>query len=120
MSFCVALEKLDLFLNLGSFTNSVSQVVELCSSYLTGTNNLYLNNVRRVDREGLLNATTIRYASYGEGLGDAAAVLSNYSALEELNSLTCAFLDSVVDTNSITNVYDRDLGLKLLVCKSLK
>ena len=84
---------LDLFLNLRSLTNSVSQVVELCSSNLTGTNDVDLYYVRRVDREGLFNAATVGYASYGEGLGNAAAVLSDNGALEHLNSLSFTLAD---------------------------
>ena len=111
---------LDLFLNLGCLTNSVTQVVELCSANLTLTDNVYLLNVRRVDGEGLLHAASVGNASYGEGLGDSAAVLCNNGTLEHLNSLAVTLFDSVVYTNGVTNVDDRQFGLKLLVCKSLK
>ena len=46
-------------------------------------------------REGLLDADAVGNASDGEGLGDAAAVLGDDSALEELNSLAGTLFDLV-------------------------
>ena len=110
---------LDLFLNLGCLTNSVTQIVELSTSYLTLTDNVYLFYVGRVNREGLLYATAVRNTSYRERLGDSAAMLSNDSSFEHLDSLASTLLDLVVNTDRVTNVDNRNLGLQLLVCKSL-
>ena len=112
--------RLDLFLNLGCLTDSVTQIVELCSSYATLTDNFHLHHVRRMDREGLLHTASVRNASYGKGLGDSAAVLGDNGTLEHLDSLAGSLFDSVVDTDGITNIDRGDLGLQLLIRKSLK
>ena len=112
--------RLDLFLNLRCLTNSVAEIVELCSSDLTGTDNVNLLNVGRVDGECLFNSTAVRYASYGKGLGDSAAMLSDNGSLEHLDSLTGSLFDLVVYANGITNIDLGKFGLELLVCKSLK
>ena len=111
---------LDLFLNLGRLTNSVTQIVELCTSDLTLTDNVNLLYVGGVDREGLFYATAVRNTSYRERLGDSAAMLSDNGSFEHLDSLASTLLDLVVNTNRVTNVDDRYFGLQLLVCKSLK
>ena len=112
-------KKSDLLLNLGSLTDSVTQIVELRTSYLTDADDVYLLNVGRVEREGLLNAYAVRNSSDREGLGDSAAVLCNNGSLEHLDSFSRTLLDLVVNTDGVT---DADYGyflLQLLVCKSL-
>jgi len=120
MLVAVFFRRLDLFLNLGCLTNSVTQIVELCSSDLTRTDNVNLFYVRRMDGEGLFYTAAVRNTSNSECLGDPAAVLSYNGTLEHLNSLASSLLDLVVNTNGITNVDHRNLCLELLVCKSLK
>ncbi len=110
---------LDLLFDLGCLTNSATEIVELCASNLTVTDGLNLNHVGGVDRESLFHATTVRNTSYGECLGDAAAVLCNDGAFEKLNSFAVAFLDSVVNTNCVTDVDGRNCLLELLICKNL-
>ena len=109
---------LDLLFNLGSLAHSVTQIVELCTSDHTGTNDVDLNDVGRMDGEGLLNTNRVRNASYSEGLGDSAAVLSDDNALEKLDSLTCSLFNAVVNTNGITNINNGKFRLKMLLGNS--
>ena len=111
--------RLNLFLNLGSLTNSAAQVVQLCTSNLTVTYSLNLNYVGRVDGESLFNAAAVRNSSYSESSGDACTVLSDNSTLEKLDSLSGTLFDLVVNTYGVTNVDRRNFCLQLLVCKSL-
>ena len=116
---CSAQVRSDLFLNLGSLTHAVTQVVELRAANLTDAGDFNLCYVGRVNGEGLLHAYTVGNTSYGKGLGDTAAVLSDHSTLEKLNSFFGALHDLVVDTDGVTDADNRHLCLQLLVCKSL-
>ena len=111
---------LDELLDLSALTNSATNVVELRTSDLTVSNNVDLSNVRRMYGEDLLNAYAVSNLSYGEGLGNSAALLSNYGSLEELNSLVVTVLDSAVYLNGITDLDEVGVTLHLLICKSLK
>ena len=113
------LRRLNLFFNLRCLADSVAEVVKLCSSNLTNTNDINLSYVRGMEGECLFNTTTIGNTSYSKCLGDSAAVLSNNGTLEHLNSLFVSFLDLVVNTYSITDSDHRNLCLNLLTCKSL-
>ena len=77
-------------------------------------------NVGGMDGEGLLYTNTVGNTSYGKGLGNSAAVLSDNGTLEHLDSFAVAFFDFVVNTDCVSDVDDRGLCLKLLICKSLK
>lgn len=109
----------DKFLNLGFLTDSVAEIVELGASNLTASDHVNLNDVRRVNGEGLLNTATVSYAANRECFGDTAAVTCDNSALKHLDSLSCAFLDLVVDSYRITDVKLGYGFLKLLTCKSV-
>ena len=109
----------DLLLNLGSLTNSVTQIVELCASYFTNADHVYLFNVRGVDREGLLYANAVRNTSYSEGFGNSAAMLCNNGAFEHLDSLSVTLFDTVVHANGVTDADYGQFRFHLLVCKSL-
>ena len=109
----------DIFLNLRCLTYTVTQIVQLGTSYLTGADGVNLGNVGGVDGESLLNAYAVGNTSYGEGLGDTAAVLSDNGAFEHLDSFLVTLFDLVVHANGVTNVDRGNLILQLLVCKSL-
>ena len=72
-----------------------------------------------VDGEHLLNTNAVGNAADGEGLGDAAVLLSNDGTLEDLDTLTVAFLNLQVDTHSVADLNDRGLSLLVLLNKSL-
>ena len=109
----------EVFLNLGSLTNSATEVVELSAANLTLTDNVNSHNVGRMNGESLLNATAVSDSSYGEGCGDAALVLSDNGTLVHLNSFSCTLNDLVVNANGVTNVELGYVFLELLICKSL-
>ena len=111
--------KSDHFLNLGSLADTAAEVVELSASNLTLADNVNINYVGGVEREGLLNAATIGNTSNGKGLRDSAAMLCNNGTLEHLNSFACAFLNLVVNTNGVTNIETGNGFLLLLSSKSL-
>ena len=92
----VLLRRSDLFFNLGSLTDSLANVVQLCTSDFTDANDVYLLNVRRVDGESLLNTTTVRNTSYSKGFGNTAAVLSDNGSFEKLDSFAVTLFDTVV------------------------
>lgn len=111
-------KQLDLFLNLGSLADSVTYVVELCSSYFTLTGYDDFINTGRMERESLLNAYAVCDSSYGERFGDSAVSLGNNRALEKLDSLTGTLFDLVVNDNSIAHLKLRHFSLQLLAYKS--
>ena len=61
--------------------------------------------------EHLLHANAVRDTTDGDGLLDAAMLLGNDGALEDLDMLAGAFLDLHVDTHSVT---DLDVGYLVL------
>ena len=101
----------DLFLDLGSLTNSVSEVVELSSADLTVSYDLYLVNDRRVERENSLDTAAVSNTSYGESLADTAVLLGDNCSLEDLDTALVAFLDLNVNLNGITYVELRNIFL---------
>ena len=107
-------------LNLSSLTNSVAEVVELGTSYLTVTNDLYLSYMGRVEGECLLNAATVSNSTNSKCFRDAAAVTSDYCAFEDLDSFSCTLTDKIVDLDCIAHVELRSVCSQLLACKSLK
>ena len=109
----------NLFLNLCTLTNALTDVVELSAANLTGSDEFNLDNVGRMERERLFNAATICNTSYGEGLRDTTAVLCNNGTLEDLDSLPCALFDTVVNLNGATDLDYRGILLNLLIYKSL-
>ena len=72
-----------------------------------------------MNRETLLHAHAVGQATDGDGFLDAAVLLSNDGALEDLDTLTGAFLDLDMYLDGIANI---DLGLfslQLLLVESL-
>lgn len=112
-------KKLLLLLNLSCLTNSTSEVVELSAANLTYAIYFNLLNIRRMDRESLLNAYAVGNSSNREGLGDSAAVLSDNGTVEHLCSGLLSLSDADVNLYAITDVELRNLSLKLLIYKSL-
>ena len=101
----------ELFLNLSSLTNSVSEVIKLSSANLTVSYDLNLVNDRRVKREYSFDTTSVCNTSYSKGLADSAVLLGNYSTLEDLDTALIAFLDLNVNLNGITYVELRNIFL---------
>ena len=115
----IAAKDLRLFLNLRRLTHSATQIVKLSAANLRLAEYYYLIYVGRMKGESLFNTYTGRNASYGKGFGDSAAVLSDNSSLEELNSLFLTLGDTNVNLYTVTNAKLRNLSFKLLIYKSL-
>ena len=77
------------------------------------SNDLNLVNNGRMYRENSLNAAAVSYTSNGKGLLDAAVSLSDNGALENLDSVLLAFLDSYV------YLYSSKAGTSLFMLDSL-
>ena len=99
-------DKSELFLDLRILADLVAEVIELSASNFTASDNFDLFDVRGMYGEGLFDADTIGNTSYGKGLGNSAAVLRDYSALKELNSLARTLFDLVINLDGITDVYN--------------
>ena len=110
----------DQFLHLGALADSVSQVVQLRAADFTAAEDVNLDNVGGVQREGLFHADAVSHAADGEGFGDAAAVLADDGPLVHLDSFAGAFLDQVVNADGIAHVEDRHGLLQLLTLKSVE
>ena len=110
--------ELNLLLNLSRLSNSVAKIVELSATNLRLAEYYDLVNVGGMQGEGLLNAYAVGNSSYGEGLRDSAAVLSDNGTLEELNSLLLSLGDTNVNLYAVTDAKLRNLSFKLLTCKS--
>lgn len=109
----------DDLLDLGALSYSVAEVVQLGASYLADSCHNDLFDVRGVKREGLLDADTVGNTSYGECLGDSAAVLCDNGSLEDLGTGTLALDDAAVDLDVVAYVENGNVLLELLTCKSL-
>ena len=88
----------DLFLNLSGLTDSVTQIVKLCSADFTVSHYVYAFNVGAVHREYSFNA---------DALGNASDSLGNDGSFEHLDSLSFPFTDIHVNPHGIT---DFELG----------
>ena len=111
--------ELNLLLNLSRLSNSVTKIVEFSATNLSLAEYYDLVNVGGMKGEGLLNAYAVGNSSYGEGLRDSAAVLSDNGTLEELNSLLLTLDDTNVNLYAVADAELVNIGLKLLVYKSL-
>ena len=107
------------FLNLGSLTNALAQVVQLGAANLTVTDDLDLLDGRSVDGEHLLDADAVGQTTNGEGLLDTAVLLGDNGTLEDLDTLTVTFLNLQVDLDGVTDGDGRNVSLLLLLNKSL-
>ena len=110
----------NLFLDLCSLTNSVTQVVQLCSANLTLTDNLYTVNDRRVQREYTLDTAAMCNTANSKGFADTAVLLCDYGAFEYLDTALVAFLDSYVYLYSITYCKCRYFLLQACVADCLQ
>lgn len=110
---------LDKFLNLGALTNSVAEIVKLCTANFTASDNFNLLYVGRMKGESLFYAATVSYAANLECFGDAAAVTCDNGTFKHLCTNSLSFFDSVVNSYSVSDVEFGDLFFKLLINKSV-
>ena len=98
----------DLFADLRTLAHATAQIVQLRTANETVANGLDLLDGGGMNGEDLLNANTVRNAADGDRLFDAAMLLGDHDALEDLDTLTSAFLDLNMDADGLA---DLDLGL---------
>ena len=110
----------DLFLDFGSLADSAAQIVELCASDFTDTDDLDLFHVRGMDREGLFRADAVGNTPYGEGFGNAAVLLRDNGTFEDLGPDSGSFNYSLLYLYGSADVELRNLLFQLLFCKSFK
>jgi len=72
-----------------------------------------------VEGEHLLHTDAVGDTTDGEGLLDAAVLLGDDGALEDLDTLAVAFLDLQVDPDGVTHGDHGGLGLQVLLSKRL-
>ena len=98
--------------------HAVTQVVQLCSANLTLADSGNRDDGGRVHREDLLTADTVGDTADGDGLVDAAMLLSNDGAFESLVTLTAAFLNTNENTDGIAHVHLGQFFLHVLLAEN--
>ena len=94
---------LNSFFDLGSFTHTAAQIIQLCSANFTVADNFHLINDGRMHREYLFHTDAIRNAADGEGFFNTAMLLCNDSAFKNLNSFAATFFYLNVNLDLITD-----------------
>ena len=79
-------QKLQLGLDLCSLANTATQVVQLCTTHLALADGFHLNHVGGMHGEYLFHAHAIGDTADGEGFVDAAVLLGDDSAFEDLDT----------------------------------
>ena len=69
--------------------------------------------------ENLLAADTVGNTANGDGLADTAVLTGDDGAFEHLDTLTGAFLDAHMNTNSVADLSFGQLFLHVLAVQSL-
>ncbi len=91
-------------LDLGSLASTATQVEQLCAADLALADNRDLLNEGAVDGEDTLDTNAVGNAANGEGLSNTTVLLCDDSALESLDTLTIAVLDTNINADGIANV----------------
>ena len=99
---------LELLLDLGALADAAAQIVQLGTTDLTVADDLNVVDGGRMNGEHLLHADAVRDAADSDGLLDAAVLLGDDGALEDLDTLTGAFLDLHVDTDGVADLDGSD------------
>lgn len=115
-SFFVTLNAL---LDLGLLADSVAEIIELRSAYLSSANRFNGNDCRGMYGKNLFAADIIRNASNRDRFADAAVLSGDNRAVKGLRSLAVSFLDANDDTYGITDVHFGKLRLHILLRKCL-
>ena len=103
-----------LFLDLGALAHAAAQIVQLGTPHSTIADHLDLVDGGRVHGEDLLHTDTVGDAAHGDGLGDAAVLLGDDGALEDLDTLTGAFRTVSPTLTGVTSASRRSLFSSLI------
>ena len=104
-----------LFLDFRSLANLLAQVVQLCATNVATTNDFNLVNLRRMNREGALDADREADLTDGERLAAGVTMTADDVTLEHLNALAVTLDDAVMDLDVVANVELRNVLLELLL-----
>ena len=111
---------LQLFFDLRGFADSAAEVIELRSSDFTFAHNFDLRDARAVDWENPFDADAGGNAANRERFVDAAMLLGNDRAFEDLKTFSRAFFDFDVNLNGIADAKVQRVFADVLVCKLLE
>lgn len=103
-----------------SFAGSLSEEVELCSSGLSASNRLYIDDVGRVKREDAFDTFAAYHPAYGEHFIDPTSLAGDYRAVKNLDTFLLAFFDLVVDVNDIADFEIRHVFFQALAFDGVK
>ena len=109
---------LDLLLDLSGLAHAITQVVQLSTTNLALADGFDHSYVGRMQGEDLLAANAVGDAADSDGLADAAMLAGNDNAFKHLDTLTSAFLDANVHTNSVAHPNVGQLFLHVLAVQS--
>ena len=102
-----------------SVAHWVAKVLELRAAVLTLADGLDLLHGGSVDGEHLFHTDAIGDAAHGDGLLDAAVLLGDDGAFEDLDTPAVSFLDMDVNADGVAHFRHRGLGFQVLVVKRL-
>lgn len=92
------------------------EVIELRAADLTLADGLDLLNGGSVDGEHLFHTDAIGDAAHGDGLLDAAVLLGDDGAFEDLDTLAVSFLDMDVNADGVAHFRHRGRRLSGTCC----
>ena len=105
-----------LLLDTSGLANPVSQVVELCPTDVTTSNDGDGLNDRRMQRKNALNANAEADLSYVESCSSPMAAASAYdNALESLDTFAPTFDNPDIDANRVSWGEDRNVVAQLCI-----
>ena len=93
----------NLLFNLGCLADPAAKEVQFRSADITAADNLYVFNVRRMNRENPFHADAVRNAPDCERLGNAASLAGHNGSFKGLNSLVIAFADINAHANRVAD-----------------
>ena len=94
----------NLFLNLRTFSDTVTQIIKLSAAYLTAANGFHLFNMWRMNRKSFLYAYTVRNAANGKCLADSAALFCDNGAFKNLNSFAVSLFNLVMNLDGVSDI----------------
>ena len=74
------------FLDLGRFTLTFTQIIELCTTHLTMTDQIHMVHTGGIDRESTFYADTIGHPANSKCFADTAVAFCNDCAFESLQT----------------------------------
>ncbi len=99
---------------LDGFSGAFAEEVEFCSSGLSASNRLYIDDIGRVKREDTLDTFAAYHPAYGEHFIDPTSLAGDYRAVKDLDTFLLAFFDLVVDVNDIADFEIRHVFFQAL------